>query len=379
MPGTRKRHAAAFKAKVALEAAKQNRTVAELAKTFQVHPVPISPWKKVLLDGAESLFRDARKREQEDGQAIPAELYEQIGRLKMEVEWLKKNLPAAIDQKRALIDTGNSQLSIRQQCELLSLNRSSYYLVPATESDENLRWMRLIDEQFLKTPFYGSRRMTASLRRAGEDANRKRVQRLMALMGLEALFPKSRTTTAASDARVYPYWLRDRELTHVNEVWSSDITSVPMKHGFMYLTAVIDWYSRYVLSWRLSNTLEGRFCLEALDEALAMGRPEIFNTDQGSQFTAWEYTRRLEEAGIAVSRDGRGRALDNVFVDRLWRSVKYEDIYLKDYEEVPDLESGLTAYFRFYDEERPDQSLGDRTPAEVHRAGIQGGSGGGKP
>ena len=239
--------------------------------------------------------------------------------------------------------------------------------------------MRLIDEQFLKTPFYGSRRMTASLERSGETVNRKRVQRLMAMMGLEALFPRPRTTTAAPDARVYPYLLRDRELTHVDEVWSSDITYVPMRHGFMYLTAVIDWYSRYVLSWRLSNTLDGRFCLEALDEALSRGRPEIFNTDQGSQFTAREYTGRLEEAGIAVSRDGRGRALDNVFVERLWRSVKYEDIYIKDYERVPELESGLTAYFRFYDEERPHQSLDYRTPGEVYRAGIQAGLKGEKP
>ena len=222
----------------------------------------------------------------------------------------------------------------------MGLNRSSYYLPPATESEENLRLMRLIDQQFLKTPFYGSRRMTASLERSGETVNRKRVQRLMALMGLDAIFPRPRTTTAAPDARVYPYLLRDRVLTHVNEVWSSDITYVPMRHGFMYLTAVIDWFSRYVLSWRLSNTLEGQFCLEALDEALSMGRPEIFNTDQGSQFTARDYTSRLEEAGIAVSRDGRGRALDNVFVERLWRSVKYEDIYIKDYERVPELEIG---------------------------------------
>jgi putative transposase len=233
--------------------------------------------------------------------------------------------------------------------------------------------MRLIDQQFLRTPFYGSRRMTASLERSGETVNRKRVQRLMALMGLDAIFPKPRTTVAAPDARVYPYLLRDRVLTHVNEVWSSDITYVPMRHGFMYLTAVIDWFSRYVLSWRLSNTLEGQFCLEALDEALSMGRPEIFNTDQGSQFTARDYTSRLEEAGIAVSRDGRGRALDNVFVERLWRSVKYEDIYIKDYEQAPELESGLTAYFWFYDEERPHQSLDYRTPGEVHRAGIHGG------
>jgi putative transposase len=264
-------------------------------------------------------------------------------------------------------------MSIRRQCELLDLNRSSYYFLPAAESEENLRLMRLIDQQFLLTPFYGSRRMTVSLERSGERVNRKRVQRLMAKMGLEAVFPRPRTTTVATDARVYPYLLRDRMLTRVDEVWSSDITYVPLRHGFMYLTAVIDWYSRYVLSWRLSNTLEGRFCLEALDEALVRGRPEIFNTDQGAQFTAQEYTGRLEEAGIKVSRDGRGRALDNVFVERLWRSVKYEDIYIKDYEYVSELESGLRAYFRFYDEERPHQSLDYQTPGEVYRAGIHGG------
>jgi putative transposase len=233
--------------------------------------------------------------------------------------------------------------------------------------------MRRIDEQFLKTPFYGSRRMTACLERSGETVNRKRVQRLMALMGLEAVFPRPRTTIATSGARVYPYLLRDRELSRVDEVWSSDITYIPMKHGFMYLTAVIDWFSRYVLSWRLSNSLEGRFCVEALDEALMLGKPEIFNTDQGSQFTSREYTERLEGSGIAVSRDGRGRALDNVFVERLRRSIKYEDISIKDYERVLDLEAGLTAYFAFYDEERPHQWLGYRTPGEVYRDGIQRG------
>ena len=240
--------------------------------------------------------------------------------------------------------------------------------------------MRLIDRQFLRTPFYGSRRMAVYLERAGETVNRKRVQRLMAVMGLEPLFPKPRTTTSVPGARVYPYLLRDRVLTHTDEVWSSDITYVPLRHGFMYLTAVIDWFSRYVLTWRLSNTLEGRFCLEALDEALSRGRPEIFNTDQGSQFTSREYTGRLEEAGIAVSRDGRGRALDNVFVERLWRSVKYEDIYIKDYNEVAELESGLTAYFRFYDEERPHQSLAYMTPGEVYRTGVRAErNGGGRP
>jgi putative transposase len=239
--------------------------------------------------------------------------------------------------------------------------------------------MRLIDEQYTATPFYGSRRMTAILARRGEAVNRKRVRRLMALMGLEGLHPGPRTTVAGRDGRAYPYLLRDRVLSRTDEVWSSDITYVPMRRGFMYLTAVIDWYSRYVLSWRLSNTLEGGSCLEALDEALARGRPEIFNTDQGSQFTSREYTGRLEGAGVAVSRDGRGRALDNVFVERLWRSVKYEDIYIKDYERVPDLESGLTAYFHFYDEERPHQSLGYRTPGEVYRDGRSRAMQGGKP
>jgi putative transposase len=279
-------------------------------------------------------------------------------------------LPAAVDRKRALIEPDHPHLSICRQCELLDLNRSTYYLPPATESEEDLRLMRLIDRQFLETPFYGSRKMAEHLNRSGEAVNRKRVRRLMTLMGLEAVHPKPRTSVAAPGAKAYPYLLRDRKLTRIDEVWSSDITYIPMRHGFMYLTAVIDWFSRYVLSWRLSNTLDGGFCLEALDEALAGGKPEIFNTDRGSQFTSQEYTGRLEEAGIAVSQDGRGRALDNVFIERLWRSVKYEDIYIKDYELVPELALGLTAYFRFYDEDRPHQALDYRTPGEVYRAGV---------
>jgi putative transposase len=270
-------------------------------------------------------------------------------------------------------------LSVARQCELIGLSRSTYYLRPATESAENLRLMRLIDEQYLKTPFYGSRRMAAVLQRSGEVVNRKRIGRLMRLMGLEGLHPRPRTTVGTPGVRAYPYLLRDRVPTRVDEVWSSDITYVPMRHGYMYLAAVIDWYSRYVLSWRLSNTLDGGFCLAALDEALKRGRPEIFNTDQGSQFTSREFTGRLEEAGIAVSRDGRVRGLDNVYIERLWRSVKYEDIYIKDYERVCELETGLTAYFRFYDEGRPHQSLSYRTPGEVYRAGVGGRLSGGGP
>ncbi len=261
--------------------------------------------------------------------------------------------------------------SICRQCELLDLNRSSYYLSQATAPEEDLLLMRRIDEQYLKTPFYGSRRMAVTLSGPEEPINRKRVQRLMRVMGIEALHPKPRTTTPAAGAKAYPYLLRDRVLKRVNEVWSSDITYVPMRRGFMYLTAVIDWYSRYVLSWRLSNTMDVGFGLEALDEALSRGRPEIFNTDQGSQFMSRGCTGRLEGAGVAVSRDGRGRAPDNVFVERLWRSVKYEDIYIKDYETVPELDAGLRAYFQFYNEERLHQSLGYRAPGEVYRAGVQ--------
>ena len=256
---------------------------------------------------------------------------------------------------------------MRRQCELLDLNRSGFYREPAVETSENLRLMRLIDEQYLKTPFYGSRRMTAWLVRQGKEVNRKRVQRLMGLMGLAAIHPGPRTTVTSPDHKVYPYLLRDVTIDRRDQVWSTDVTYIPLEGGFMFLAAVIDWHSRFVLSWRLSNTLDGRFCLEALDAALKGGRPEIFNTDQGSQFTARAFTSRLEEEGVAVSMDGRGRALDNVFVERLWRSLKYEEVYLKAYRSVRELAKGLAEWFAFYNHERPHQSLAYRTPAEVYR------------
>jgi putative transposase len=228
--------------------------------------------------------------------------------------------------------------------------------------------MRLIDEQYLRTPFYGWPRMTAYLRRQGYTVNSKRVRRLMQRMGLQAIYPKPKTTKASQERKVYPYLLRDLAIDRPNFVWSADITYVPMRRGFMYLVAVIDWYSRYVLAWQLSNTLDSSFCLNALQQALAQGRPEIFNTDQGVQFTAHAFSGCLETAHIRISMDGRGRALDNIFVERLWRTVKYEDIYLKEYATVPHLDAGLAAYFRFYNHERLHQSLDYRTPAEVHFA-----------
>ena len=252
---------------------------------------------------------------------------------------------------------------------MLGLCRASLYYQPATETAENLRLMRLIDEEYTAHPFLGSRRMTAWLNGVGEEVNRKRVQRLMRLMGLEAIYPKPRLSLAGRGHRIYPYLLRDVAITRPDQVWSTDITYVPLTAGFMYLAAVIDWYSRYVIAWRLSNTLDGSFCLEMLEEALSRGRPEVFNTDQGVQFTAAAWTGRLEEAGVAVSMDGKGRCLDNVFVERLWRSVKYEDVYPHGYERVPELERGLVHYFGYYNEGRPHQSLEYRTPSEVYGQG----------
>ena len=228
--------------------------------------------------------------------------------------------------------------------------------------------MRLLDKQYTDCPFYGSRRLTACLVRQGEEVNRKRVQRLLRVMGLEAIYPKPRLSLAGRGHRIYPYLLRGVRIERPDQVWSTDITYVPLPSGFMYLAAIIDWYSRYVLTWRLSNTLDGSFCQEMLDEALRCGRPEVFNTDQGAQFTAEAFTGRLQEAGVAVSMDGRGRCLDNVFVERLWRTVKYENLYLRGYENVPALERGLEQYFPFYNEERPHQALDYQTPEEVYGA-----------
>jgi putative transposase len=226
--------------------------------------------------------------------------------------------------------------------------------------------MRRIDEQYLRTPFYGSRKMAVVL-----GVNRKRIQRLMQLMGIEAIYRKRSTTRAAPGHKIYPYLLRNVAVIRPNQVWASDITYVPLRHGFLYLVAIMDWYSRYVLSWRLSNTLMGDFCSEALDEALHRATPEIFNSDQGSQFTADAFTSTLQAHGVAISMDGRGRAIDNVFIERLWRSVKYEEVYLKEYVDGWDAEASLSAYFRFYNQERVHQSLGYRTPRDVYRGRVQ--------
>lgn len=280
-------------------------------------------------------------------------------------------MPETVEEKRELIEAEHAEHSIRRQCELVGLNRASYYYEPARETSENLKLMRLIDEQYMKTPFYGYRRMTVWLRREGYPVNKKRIERLMGVMGIEALYPKPHTTVVNPAHKIYPYLLRGVKITRPNQVWSTDITYIPIANGFMYLVAVIDWFSRYVLSWRLSNTLDSLFCLDALSQALLRGKPEIFNSDQGAQFTALAFTSRLEQADIQISMDGRGRALDNIFIERFWRSAKYEDIYLHDYETVPALQQGLVRYFQLYNYERPHQSLDDLTPSVVYTRGTR--------
>lgn len=253
-----------------------------------------------------------------------------------------------------------------RQCELLGICRSGYYYEPAMESPMNLMLMRLIDEQYTRFPFYGSPRMTAWLCREGYGVNHKRIERLMREMGIHGVHPKRNLSRASEEHRKYPYLLGGLEVGHPNQVWCSDITYIRMPKGFVYLVAVMDWYSRFVLSWEISNTLDSQFCMEALERALLRASPEIFNTDQGVQFTSAAFTSRLASERIRISMDGRGRAFDNIFIERLWRSVKYEEAYLKDYATVMDAVTGIGGYFDLYNHERLHQSLGYRTPAEVY-------------
>jgi putative transposase len=277
-----------------------------------------------------------------------------------------------IDIKRNLIEPDHPEISIARQCELLGLPRSTYYYRLLGESEANLCLMRLLDEKYTEDPYYGIRRMTAWLRSQGYRVNHKRVARLLRQMGLEAIYPKPRTSLAHPEHRIYPYLLRGVEVNRTNQVWSTDITYIRLHSGFIYLVAVMDWYSRYVLSWALSITMDISFCLEALDTALSRAHPEIFNSDQGAQFTSIDFTGRLASAGIRISMDGRGRALDNVFIERLWRTVKYEEVYLKDYRTPTEAAEQLEAFFIRYNEHRQHSSLGYQTPATVYSGKAKG-------
>jgi putative transposase len=284
----------------------------------------------------------------------------------------KKNLDLTLEQKRKAVEPEHKKISICRQCELLGLNRSGLYYKPCGETQHNEQLMKLIDEQYIETPFYGIDKMTEWLRRKGHYVNHKRVRRLMRQMGLEAVYPRRKRGLSISDKqhRIYPYLLKDVQIIRQDQVWSADITYVRMYHGWLYLAAVMDWFSRYVLSWEVSITLESDFCIKALKCALSYGRPDIFNTDQGSQFTNNDFTDILKSADIQISMDGRGRVFDNIFSERLWRTVKVEEVYLRDYQTVAEARYYLGRYFDFYNNRRLHQALGYRTPAEVYGVAV---------
>jgi len=265
-----------------------------------------------------------------------------------------------------VVDRRRPSLSVVRQCKLLDISRSGLYYQPVGVSDEDLNLMKLIDRQYMATPFYGARKIAAWLKSERHSVNRKHVRRLMQLMGLRAIYRRPRTSKPAPGNKIYPYLLNGMEITRPNQVWCADVTYIPMAHGFLYLVVIMDWYSRYVLSWRLSNTLDADFCVEALEEALLKGRPDIFNTDQGTQFTGKAFPGLLEQHEIRISMDGRGSYRDNLFIERLWRTVKYEEVYLKAYQDGKAARIGIGDYFRFYNTQRPHQSLGYKTPAEEY-------------
>ena len=284
----------------------------------------------------------------------------------------KKNLDLTLEQKRNAIEPAHKKIAVYRQCELLGLNRSSLYYMPCCDTQYNEQLMKLIDEQYIETPFYGINKMTEWLGRQGHYVNHKRVRRLMRQMGLEAVYPRRKRGLSLPDKqhKIYPYLLKDVEIICSDQVWSADITYVRMYRGWLYLVAVMDWFSRYVLSWEVSVTLESEFCVSALKQALSFGKPQVFNTDQGSQFTSDDFTDILKAAGIEISMDGKGRVFDNIFIERLWRTVKVEEVYLRDYETVSEARYYLGRYFKLYNNKRLHQALGYRTPAEVYGVAV---------
>nr|WP_134079670.1 IS3 family transposase [Rhodovulum visakhapatnamense] len=364
----RKRYSAEFKAKVALEAIREELTTAELAKKYDIHPTMISGWKRTAIDNMASAFGAQAASEPLISPAEVEKLHAKIGQLVIERDFLSEGLqshPRHWRQKAVKKD--HPGLSVRRQCSLLSLARSSLYYQPRGESAENLAFMAIIDRQFLETPWYGSRQMARHMQREGHKCGRHRVRRLMRLMRLVPIYQEPKTSRKHPDHKIYPYLLNDLSITRPNQVWCTDISYIPMRRGFLYLVAVMDWHSRKVLSWRLSNSMDAGFCVEALKEALAKyGAPEIFNSDQGSQFTSTDFTGVLLDAKVRISMDGRGRWIDNRMIERLWRSLKYECVYLNAFETGSETRKGIGAWISYYNERRPHSSHGLLTPDEAY-------------
>ncbi|WP_416535688.1 MULTISPECIES: IS3 family transposase [unclassified Phaeobacter] len=364
----RKQHHPEFKAKVALEALKGEETVSELASRFGVHPTMIHQWKRALLEGASGVFeRGGRKAPEVDEEQVK-DLHAKIGELAVANGFFGQKAQTLDRQvRRKMIEPNLPGLSVGKQCALLSISRSSFYYEPKGESQMNLDLMRLIDKQFLETPFYGVRQMTWRLRNDDHLVNEKRIRRLMRLMGLMPIYQKPNTSKAAKGHKIYPYLLRGLRVDRPNQVWCADITYLPMRRGFLYLVAIMDWHTRKVLAWRISNTLEAEFCVDALNEAIhKFGPPEIMNTDQGSQFTSFVWTDRLRRSSVRISMDGKGRFLDNIFVERLWRSLKYECVYLHAWETGSDAKAGVRKWIEFYNHKRPHSALGGKPPAVIY-------------
>ena len=365
MTRKRRNHSPEFKAKVALAAAKGDKTVAELAQKYNLHPNQISTWKKELLENAAMIFASETQSGKDSSEEVD-KLHAKIGQLTMENDFLAKVLGRQTEH-REKVRWITPLLPIKRQCELLNVARSTTYYQPVGLSVEEIELRRMIDEIHLQYPFMGSRRIRTELAKKGHNVNRKRIVRIMRDMGIGAIYPKPKTTLANKAHKVYPYLLRDIEVTYPNQAWAIDITYIPMAKGFLYLVAIIDWYSRKVLSWRLSNTMDTSFCIEALEDALQhYGPPDIFNSDQGSQFTSTDFTEKLLDHGVRISMDGKGRWVDNVFIERLWRSLKYEEVYLKAYTTPREAELEIGHYMVFYNEERNHQGLNDLTPDEVY-------------
>ncbi|TNC46268.1 IS3 family transposase [Rubellimicrobium rubrum] len=363
----RRNHSPAFKAKVALAAIKGERTLAELAQQFDVHPNQITQWRSQLLEGASGVFGTAAAPEPAPAVDVKT-LHAKIGELTLENGFFVRRARqgGSVAERKAMIDRDH-ELSVSRQAKALGISRGSIYYLLRPVSDADLKLMRRIDELHLEYPFAGSRMLKGLLQAEGHQVGRLHVSTLMKRMGLEALYRRPNTSKPAPGHKIYPYLLRNLAVVRPNQVWAMDITTIPMARGFVYLAAVVDWFSRKVLAWKLSITLSADFCIEALEEALARhGRPDIFNTDQGSQFTSAEFIKVLKAAEIAISMDGKGAWRDNVFVERLWRTVKYEEVYLRAYASVSEARASIGRYFGFYNGRRPHSSFGGQTPDQVY-------------
>ncbi|WP_461330804.1 IS3-like element ISRj2 family transposase [Bradyrhizobium liaoningense] len=365
MTKSRRTHSPAFKAKVALAAVKGDKTLAELAQLFDVHPNQITIWKNQLLEGAAGVFGHD-KTSAETPVDLKA-LHAKIGELALENDFLfRRAHQGGPAERKAMIDRDHD-LSIVRQAKVLKLARSTVYYEPRPVSAEDLALMRRLDELHLDYPFAGARMLRSLLRREGVYAGRRHIATLMKRMGIEAVYRRPNTSKPAPGHKIYPYLLRGLKIERPDHAWAMDITYIPMRRGFVYLAAVVDVFSRRVLAHRVSITMEAAFCVEAVQEALAKhGRPEIFNTDQGSQFTSLEFTDVLLDAKIAISMDGKGAWRDNVFVERLWRTVKYEEVYLRAYDSVSEARASIAKYLAFYNQGRPHSSLDGRTPDEAY-------------